>query len=336
MGKIHWKKKEKKNNIEKTRKLLLKGYSAKEISKELNISIDTIKDDYFIEITNSSSGFFFFIRQIMKDWKYNKPSFFITILITTILIGSGIFFIISLGKAGIDLAKEIGKVLWKIIEANIGNLITLDLLIIAIGTIMLYGIISFFYYLWKFITTGKIEIKSWVWGTIGIMILFMVTGLIFINQSTTNELALNLNDEKKNQSQTDYQIKCQGESQRLIYDSGYECIVLKKDDKSVLVENVTGSVLFKNEDKLITKSNFKDEITFAVPNNTSYVLFNIYGKIENKSMNLSSGYYFNFIGKEEEKQIKKEFLNNLFLLFTLVFFSIPTMMVSFKHLAKKE
>jgi hypothetical protein len=182
----------------------------------------------------------------------------------------------------------------------------------------------------------KKVVSWWIWNTICIMIFFLITGLIFIDKSTTQEFGLRLNDELNNLDKVDYDFICEGETERLLYESEYECKIIEPKSKNrVNIANLSGIISFKRE--FDTKYyRFNDTIKFEVPINTTHILVHISGYNNNKLINWSSGHNFNFVTKQEDELMKKEFLHNLFILFTLIFFSVPTMMVSFKSLAKKN
>ena len=228
------------------------------------------------------------------------------------------------------IIKIIFEKFLRVIEANF-YAVSSTYIELLFKFLILYFI--FFFMIDKIYLRNKLN--WWIVATIGIILCVFMVGLSLIDKSTNLEFSLN--DENKNLNKTGFNLKCDDNSKikRLFYDSEYFCHIENLKQEKIEVVNLTGSITFKSKNGN-NIHNFKDTIKFKVPINSTHLLVKFSGYHKNIFITWSSGRHFNFITKEKEEEVRKEFLKNLSILFVLVFFSIPSMFVNFKKLSKKE
>lgn len=328
------KKKIRESRIKKTKKLIIKGLTIKEISKELKLSEDTIIS-YLDEINKKSN----FVQNLWDNcfyfWNTNKFLFSIfSILILAVTLG-----VIILGYSFViiirDSVKILYEMLYNVLSANLEGVISIDVIIGFTVLLILYIFIAGSIKLIYMLKPDK-KFNFWFFNTIFMIVFFLIIGIFFISEATTQSLDFGLNDENKNLTRANIDLMCEGESKRLLYNTEYNCYLKDpKIEENITLKNLTGSILFR-DDNSTSEDFFNNSISFKVPVNTSYLLIKVNGNYKNESVSWSSGRPFNFITKDQEKEVKQDFLKNLFILFTLVFFSIPTMMLNFKKLMKDK
>lgn len=273
------------------------------------------------------------IKWLIESYRHNKLLISIIGSIILVLISIFIKNAWDILLASLNLTEIILSRIKEILSYNFFGILNFETKLVIISLILIYLTIYTIIKIYYFFFEKNEKINWWIIGTILIMGFFFVIGIFIIDDSSTGKLEIQLNDEYNNLSRSEYKLTCENDRVKRMYDVKYNCNVINISNENVItLKNISWNLFMYNENKSIFG---KDNITFKVPENSSHILIKLSGSHNNQSLNLSSGVKFNFISKKDELKSKNEFRSKLFILITIIFISIPSMMANFRKLNKK-
>jgi len=206
---------------------------------------------------------------------------------------------------------------------------TLEYLYIGILSDVLFG----FYYGLSIIYR-KIIVRSsiniWLETTVLLIMLFSISGFYFLGGFMSHDLSSILRDSKNG---TAYGVMfCTDNSGYFLVNSNVVCNV-KQPDLHNFTINIT--FIFKNGTAFVETQN--NNILFISPYDSKRIVFDLVGLDKtNNVVSLSTARDFEFYTENQYKERNSKFLTYLIGILTVIFIAIPSVMVNFKELCKKE
>lgn len=239
-------------------------------------------------------------------------------LIIIVLAVSFILFLFTVGKSvTTEFAKNFDQQL-------VIYLIFTFVILIAI----LYILNSFLIY-----TEARLNIyvNRWVLRTIVIMLFLFIIGCVYIVVESGSSLPLELVLRDSFNKKVVGEIKCKSESPLFLIGKEIRCETKPKFEKYVFMI----SFRLINGTKIV-ETHFNETIFTPIPN-VEYITFIMSGVDENGiERQLEVGNPYKFYTQEDFRERKNKFITFILVLFGIVMFSVPQMMVNFKELSRED
>ena len=210
---------------------------------------------------------------------------------------------------------------------NLGNLMNLLIGLLAAFTFWATIRITIF------LITEEFKINKYLSWFIFLSLFLFITGSMFIHQFTEPPTELELALRDSSSSMKEAEINCKPDNNYIYFGDNMTCNITPK------INNISGEVRFKDEaGNLVFSQSLNNNLVIKIPSSkVNRIEFDVKG-VNNHNINkeYEIGWTFKAINKGEREELNNKFISYMLTLLLVVFVSVPTALVSIKHLLEKK